>query len=226
MAVQLNGISETKKALAAMAGQLPFATSLALNRMGKQTLGAQRIEMQRRFDRPTPYTLNSLFKTTATKTSLETRTRIKSPNPSEAGQTEKRYVGVQIFGGNRKDKASERRLRAAGLLPAGWQMVPGAGLRLDRYGNVPGGRVAAILQSLLGGTSYTSAAGTYVVGQVGGTKGIWKVQRNKWVPIFIFVKRPTYEPLLDYYGVSEQEFQKNWSEIFSQAIDDALRSAR
>jgi len=226
MAIELRGLDETKKALATLSGQLPFATSLALNRMGKETLAAQKQEMRSKFDRPTPYTLGALFKTTATKTNLETRTRIKSPNPAEAGQTEERYVGVQIWGGRRKDKASERRLRSQGLLPEGYQMVPGAGLKLDRYGNVPGGRVAAILQSLLGGSSYSKAAGTYVVGQVGGTKGIWKVQRNKWVPIFIFVKRPTYQPLLDYYGVSEREFQKSWRDIFSQAVDDALSSAR
>jgi len=174
--------------------------------------------MRSKFDRPTPYTLGALFKTAATKKHLEVRTRIKSPNRAEEGQTEKRYVGVQIWGGERKYKASERRLRSSGSLPGGYQMVPGASLNLNRYGNVTRKRMNGILRGI--------AAGTYVVRRVGGTKGIWEVKGNKLVPMFIFVRRPTYKPLLDYYGVSDREFQKNWRSIFSQAVDDALRSAR
>jgi hypothetical protein len=229
MGVTVSGVVETKKALATLAGQLPYATSLALNRTGNVVLAAQREEMRRSFDRPTPYTLNALFQTKARKDNLETRTRIKSPSLAEAGQTEKRYVGVQIFGGDRKDKASERILRQRGLLPAGYQMVPGGGIKLDEYGNVPGGTVQAILKALLAdytGGRVKATRGTFVIGQVGGTQGIWKVQRNKWLPMFIFVRKPSYQRRLDYYGVSERTFARNWSEIFGKAVDDAIRTAR
>lgn len=225
--VTTTGVSETKLFLARLGGQINYATSVALNKTGKEVIAAQKDEMQKVFDAPTPYTLGSLFQTGATKAKPETRTRIKSPSPSEAGQTDKRYIGVQIFGGERKDKASERRLRARGLLPAGYQMVPGAGLKLNRYGNVSGGRVAAILGALgVSPGSASIAAGTFVVGQVGGTKGIWKVQRDKWVPIFIFVKTPSYSPLFDYYRVSEDVFKVRWQSIFGAAVDNALRTAK
>lgn len=225
--VEAKGVDETKRFLAALNGQIPYATSLALNRTGKVVVKAQQDEMRKVFDEPTPYTLKSLFQTGATKQKLETRTRIKSPKATEPGQTKERYIGVQIWGGRRKDKGSERRMRSFGLLPADMQMVPGAGLRLDRYGNVPGGRVAAILRAMgINPGSKTVAAGTFVVGEVGGTKGVWKVQRNKWVPIFIFVKRPDYDPRLDYYRVSEQTFEKSWNKIFGDAIDQALRTAK
>jgi len=59
MYLSVSGLQETKNALATLAGQLPFATSLALNRMGKETLAAQKQEMRSKFDRPTPYTLDA-----------------------------------------------------------------------------------------------------------------------------------------------------------------------
>lgn len=224
--VAVSGINETQKFLAALKGQIPFATSVALNEVGKEVISAQKDEMSRVFDEPTPYTLGALFKTKATKANLETRTRIKSPNPIEASQTDKRYIGVQIYGGTRKDKASERKLRAKGILPYGYQMVPGAGLSLNKYGNVSGARVQAIL-SALGVTGYKkTAAGTFVVGEVGGTKGIWKVQAKKWVPIFIFVKTPNYESRYDYQAISTKTFERRWAAIFNEAALYALRTAR
>ena len=225
--VQVNGLTATKQWIADLKGQIPYATSVALNKTGKEVIGAQKDEMRRVFDAPTPYTLASLFKTTATKANLETRTRIKKTTGDKEGQTDKHYVGVQIWGGQRKDKGSEKRLRARGLLPHGYQMVPGAGLKLNQYGNVSGPRVSAILRALgVNDRSYTIAAGTFVVGQVGGTRGIWKVQKNKWVPIFIFVKMPNYSALFDYYAVSETVFAKRWKSIFGEAIDSALRTAK
>lgn len=50
--------------------QLPFATSLALNRTAQAIRKDLRSEMERVFDRPTPFTLNSLQITSSSKTDL------------------------------------------------------------------------------------------------------------------------------------------------------------
>lgn len=224
--IEVSGVNAAKEALALVQGEIPYATSVALNNVGKDVIAAQKLEMQKVFDRPTPYALNSLFQTYARKDNLETRTRIKSPDPSDTAQGERGYMGTQIFGGSRKDKGSEKTMRAAGLLPDGYQMVPGAGITLNQYGNVTGGRVAAILNNLIGTGSWTNAAGTFVVGEVGGTWGIWKVQRNKWSPQFIFVRDPSYQPRFDYHAVSEQEFLDRWKDEFAAAVDKALKTGR
>lgn len=225
--IEVRGLSETKKFLATLAGQIPYATSLALNRTGKQVIEAQKEEMRRTFDRPTPYTLGGLFQTGATKQKLETRTRIKSPSPAEAGQTEKRYIGVQIWGGRRLDKASEVFLKQRKLLPVGYQMVPGRGVRLNKYGNVTGGYMQSLLKALQIGYTRGKAKptqGDFFINK----KGIFrKMKRSGEIrPIFLFVKRPEYDPLFDYYRVSEETFAKKWDEIFGDAIDQALRTAK
>ncbi|MDF5999583.1 hypothetical protein P4050_14390 [Pseudomonas aeruginosa] len=46
------------------------------------------------------------------------------------------------------DKASERNLRARGILPAGMFVVPAEGARLDQYGNMSRGQMIQILSGL------------------------------------------------------------------------------
>ena len=50
--------------------------------------------------------------------------------------------------GPRVDKASERNLRARGILPAGMFVVPAEGARLDQYGNMSRGQMIQILSGL------------------------------------------------------------------------------
>ncbi|RWY40536.1 hypothetical protein EQH72_34015, partial [Pseudomonas aeruginosa] len=58
------------------------------------------------------------------------------------------WVAPQVFGGPRVDKASERNLRARGILPAGMFVVPAEGARLDQYGNMSRGQMIQILSGL------------------------------------------------------------------------------
>lgn len=45
-------------------------------------------------------------------------------------------LSTQIHGGSRELKASERRLRAAGILPNGYYLAPGEGAQLNGLGNI------------------------------------------------------------------------------------------
>lgn len=55
---------------------------------------------------------------------------------------------TQIRGGDRVLKASERRLRAAGILPNGYFLVPGQGAVLNRLGNIEGRFMSGLLSYL------------------------------------------------------------------------------
>src|ERR1035441_633525 len=57
--------------------QLPFATAKALTRTAQLIKAAEVDEMRRVFDRPTPWTLNSVFITPATKDNLIARVWLK-----------------------------------------------------------------------------------------------------------------------------------------------------
>src|SRR5262245_39031822 len=95
--------------------QVPFATALALTRTAQVMQAAQITEMQRVFDRPTPFTLNALFVSPATKRRLEASVYFKdfAPKGTPAGK----YLRPQIMGGGRNLKRMERLLQGKGLLP-------------------------------------------------------------------------------------------------------------
>lgn len=146
--------------------QVPYATSLAINACLKKSQQAVKSEMQRVFDRPTPYTLNSYvvmkgarknslfgiigFKTqrifdasgqfTGSFTSFEEEVN----NPRMAST----YLRPQMQGGPRPAKGLENLLRARGLLSANEFLVPSRFQKLDQYGNVSRGTIAKIVANL------------------------------------------------------------------------------
>jgi hypothetical protein len=126
--------------------QLPFAIALALTETGKDVKDAAVAEMTRVFDRPTPFTLNSLFLKAATKQRLQAIVWFKDFAPKGTPAAE--YLAPEIYGGGRRDKRSERLLQARGLMPRGWRLVPGVGLKLDQYGNISRADMVKILSAL------------------------------------------------------------------------------
>jgi hypothetical protein len=68
---------QVKRLLDAQQRQMPFAVALALTRTAQDVKRAEQAEMRGVFDRPTPFTLNSLFTKPATKQSLEARVWVK-----------------------------------------------------------------------------------------------------------------------------------------------------
>lgn len=140
--VQTN-VAQVAAAMRAYASQVPFATAKALTKTAQDIRNAERDEMRKVFDRPTPYTLNSLYLERATKRELVARVWFK-----DDGSTRPHYINPQVSGGDRVLKRFEQRLVRAGYMQPGERAVPGAGARLDAYGNVSKGQIVKILSQL------------------------------------------------------------------------------
>src|SRR2546425_1644501 len=80
-------------------GRIPYATAQAINETAKAVVADEYHEMVDVFDRPTPYTLNSLYRLTATKDNLRAIVALKD-NPS-GGTPADKYLNPQIHGGSR-----------------------------------------------------------------------------------------------------------------------------
>jgi len=126
--------------------QLPFATALALTETAKLAKQAIETAMPTVFDRPTPHTLDALRLIPATKQRLEARVWIK--DEADGAAPASRWLTPEVYGGPRNDKRSEALLKARGILPPGKFVVPGKGMKLDRYGNVGRGQLQKILSGL------------------------------------------------------------------------------
>jgi hypothetical protein len=101
--------------------QVPFAAARALNDTAAAAQIAVRRQLPSIFDRPTPFTMNSIGVQRATKATLEARVFVKDKQAE--------YLELQETGGTRQPK------KRAILLP---RLI-----RRNQYGNMPRGAVAA-----------------------------------------------------------------------------------
>lgn len=136
--------------------QLPYAGSLALNNIAGNVRTALIGKMGDVFDRPTPYTLNSLYVKRATKQNLEAQVRFK--DATSKGTPASKYLSPEVTGGARSVKRFERALSSnigrlqevMSRLGVTNYFVPGSGAQLDGYGNMVRGQFAQILSQLGG----------------------------------------------------------------------------
>lgn len=243
---------EVQAALAKAASQVPYALAVALNNTTKKAQSAVQAEMPRVFDRPTPWVLNSLRIKYATKTKLEAELAYKDKNSVENSRS---MIEPHVFTGKRHFKAMEARLLSMGLMPAGYNAVPGAAAKLDAYGNMSPGQISQLLNVL--GT-YTEAGYNkanaktvgrlakgnakkniygfvYWVNKVGSTKarhlqpGVYQRVKTGFgsslKPVLIFVKRANYKQRLDFFGIAQKTVDAVFTSEFDQAFDEALRTA-
>jgi len=148
---------EVKRLLGEQQRQMPFALALALTRTAQDVRKAEQAEMSSVFDRPTRFTLNSLFLKAATKQTLEARVWVKdSERPDH-------YLLPQILGGRRPLKRFEQLLVQRGVMRSDERAVPGNAAKLDGFGNMSRGQIVKILSQLqafnLAGSSANASSG-------------------------------------------------------------------
>ncbi len=244
MSVRSN-VTDALKDLRAMRVNVPLATAKALTFTAEAVRSAEREEMRRVFDRPTPFTMNSLYLKGATPTSLTARVYFKDL------RFKAHYLVPQVEGGDRPLKRFEQMLQARGQMPVGMFAVPGERADLDAYGNMSRGQLVKILSALnvlpevgyLANRSARSAARRakskrpralvdYFVGrpEPSSPAGVWeRVGKTGLRPILIFVKRPQYRKRYDFYGlanrVAAREFPFHFERALRSPSNAALRLA-
>lgn len=216
--------------------QIPFATAKALTETGKKVKEAEVQEMKRTFDRPTRFTLNSLFLSPATKQRLVARVWLRDWAPKGTPAT--KYLAPQIEGGGRKLKGFEILLNRKGVLPDGYYAVPSRKARRDAYGNLNKGLLNQILsysgaqrdraQNTKQGKARQTKAKFVVLDERNGKPGgIWQLDANmNLFPVLIFVKQPGYHSRFDFRGVASRTIRANFRKELDRALAYALRTAR
>lgn len=136
-AVKWDGVEELKGYLEAQRkGQMPYALMVGLNDVAFEVRREEMELIPKVFDRPKPQTARNIFVRKATKASP--RAVVLFDQIYNKGIDE--YMEANVEGGRRKMKPSEQRL--------GRYYVPGAGAKMDAYGNMQGGQITQILSRL------------------------------------------------------------------------------
>lgn len=243
---------DVAKKLDALGKQSRFAAAVALTGTAQDVRAAEIDEMRKVFDRPTRFTLNSLFLKPATKDNLQATVFVKdSDRPNH-------YLLPEIDGGLRPQKRFEELLRQRGMLGPDERTVPGAGAKIDSFGNMSRAQIIQILSQLqafnLAGASQNatnskrskakrSTVGYFYArhGESRQGAGSWrngdKVQHlatgiyaktsdGKIIPVLIFVRRAAYRQRLRFYDVANRVIALKFEARFAVAYANALRTAK
>ena len=219
MAIQLSvddkGVDKMLTLVASIKGQLPFATSVALNQVAfnvRQELGQ---ETSRSFVNPTKFTQSAFKYTKSTKANLEA-TVYPEPN--------RRFFPTQIKGGERRPKPYEGYLRGlgGGSLPTGGRLVP-----TPQVLNAAGNPKKSIFSTIANKLSTTDQGGFFIgVPNGGGTAGVYRRSRGQLYPYFLHVKRTQYRARFPMEKVGMDTARRLFPTEMNKALERALKSAR
>ena len=253
-----SNLQDVRAVMLGVADQIPYATMLALNKTALQAKSEIQTEMPKAFDRPTAWVINSIRVKFATKTEQSAWIGFKDKDSADyrGEQTWRSMIEPNVNTGNRHFKAMEARLMAIGLIPSGYNAVPGGAATLDANGNMSRGQISQLLNVL--GT-YTEAGYNkansktitrlakgsvkknvfgfvYWVNKVGGgtqnhlQPGVYQRVSTPFgsslKPILIFVKRANYKQKLDFFGIVQKVVDRDQIANFSEAFQHAVATAK
>ncbi|PPC77926.1 hypothetical protein C4K68_07725 [Pokkaliibacter plantistimulans] len=249
ISVTLTGLDKVKKQLREFERKLPTVAAMAATMTAKDVKLELFGKMRTTFDRPTPYTLNSLYVEPATRSTMEARVRFKDhtykanlpATYDSQGNLQGGWVAPQILGGGRQLKRSERRMRDRGIMRPNQFAVPGGGIKLDKYGNVSRAQMIQVLSRVqafdgVGFDANTTArslkrnknARPYFVASPHDRRskhlapGIYeRVGQWRVRPILLFVKSPHYRKRFMFYEVGNAVAASEFPLNFEKALKQA-----
>ncbi len=136
--------------------QWPGLLAEAANETGFYVINKYKQQMPSFIDRPTSWTLNSMYLKKASSKNVEASVQWREFSGSGSGTSAGKYLQPEVFGGNRHQKRFEKALEAAGLMPKGYVAIPTAQAPRDGFGNVPGSFIVAVLSYLKANPDYAS----------------------------------------------------------------------
>jgi len=209
----------------AVAKQLPFATSVALNDVAFQARQSLNGATNQYFNSPTKFTQSAFLVQKSKKADL---TAIVYAN-NQQGRNRARYLRYGINGGTRVAKGFERFFAGAdkdGTLPPGTALVPTSLVKTTAQGNVS----VATLKSISKGLSTTNKRGGFFVGTPrGGNRpaGIYRRSREQLFPYFIKASSaPRYTGRFPIQDVGSKIVQRQFNQKFIAAMERALATAK
>jgi hypothetical protein len=124
------------------------AVAVAFTKVGGLIRDAERAEMEDVFDRPKPYTLNSLYLKPARGNDAVVQAEVGLKDQASEGRPATSWLRWQIEGGLRRTTGFEESLIRGGAMPSDMRAVPGRGAKLDAFGNVSRGQMQQVLSQL------------------------------------------------------------------------------
>ena len=216
----ISGINEVQRELERIQKKLRDDAKKALNDTAFKVKKAVDAEINKTFDNPVPFTQRAIGVEQATRENLTAKVFIRDP--------QLKYLREHVEGGPRKAKKSEQRFtRDTNAAKSFW--IPGAGIKLNRFGNMTLATVKNIAAKLNARGPY--AGGVFFGQPEGMPVGIYaRKGRGKRVtgliPLLIQVDQPRYRKRFKFYEVAEQAASAELSRQMNRALAETIRVMR
>jgi hypothetical protein len=222
--------------------QIPFVMARTATLLAQRVKKGSITVMQKRLERPTPTTLNSLFVKMATKTRAA---EVYFKDSWASGIPADTYLQQAVSGGLRPHKRFEKSLIARGIMRSGQYAVPTTAF-MNQYGNVSRGTMLKILSGLGAAESsrgyQANATGSarsrrkgnarrFFAGEIDGTQGVWERKSlgkgDEVRPVFIFSdSAPKYRTIFPFFKIGQNIVNANCQADAATAWAEAMASAR
>jgi len=222
--------------------QIPFVMARTATLLARRVKKGSITVMQKRLDRPTPTTLNSLFVKMATKTRAA---EVYFKDSWASGIPADTYLQQAVSGGLRPHKRFEKSLIARGIMRSGQYAVPTTAF-MNQYGNVSRGTMLKILSGLGAAESsrgyQANATGSarsrrkgnarrFFAGEIDGTQGVWERKSlgkgDEVRPVFIFSdSAPRYRTIFPFFKIGQNIVNANYQADAATVWAEAMASAR
>ena len=230
--------------------KIKVAMVAALNDAAYAGAQATRKEMAKVFDRPTPWVLGGVRYVKARKDKLQSSIDFDQWG-NKTNVTVEKVLMAEIMGGVRRFKRHELALKQVGILPEGMAIVPGPAAIKDQYGNMMGSQIVQIVAWFKGFERVAGARQNMTdktrarlgKDKKNGTRGfayfVLPKQHGKLPPgiyqrftlahgsaikpIMYFVRIPTYQRRLDFYGIAERESKAAFNAAFPLYLAQLLK---
>jgi hypothetical protein len=245
ISIKLEGLDKVRQQLGNAGKQANFAASRAINTTAFSVNDRLKKDMAATFKGgATAYTLRAFRVAKADKASLTATVALRTDTQGAALPYNKALAHL-FTGGTRNFKKLEGWLRARRLLPAGLTVAPGAGMPLDRFGNM---RQAALTEMLgvignqrtnlrvyrkTGAGKAQKAVGYFVAlpgDKSGRFPGIYKRiesgTSSAISPMVLYVDPVTYRKFIDLDKLGREVVAKTFQPAFDKELAAALASAK
>ena len=216
--IDQQGLQQASRWSAAVAKQLPFATSQALTSAAFSARDAFKGASQTVFDKPTTFIQNAWRVQKATKVTL---TAIVYPE-----ERRRPYLKANILGGLRGTKPFEAKFigAASSSMTGNARLIPAVAKR-NAQGNVS----LAALKSITDKIATTGKNSVFIGTPLGGNRppGVYqRAPRGKLRPLFVAQSSASYERRFKIDDIGAKVVKRRFSEYLRSALERAVASAR
>lgn len=164
--IEVKGLSELQADVDDLIkSRIPKITAIALTATAKALKENTVKQLSIVFNQPTPWTLGGVYYMYASPDNLNAYVWFK--DDAGKGTPAVKYLWPEVHGGPRNLKRYELALQRFGVLPGGYYTVPGKGVKLDRFGNIPTGLITELLTGV---GALVGMSDTTFYGKLGGYK--------------------------------------------------------